>query len=151
MEKIETASLMKKIKTNYPEFVITDEEVDNWHEELKKYPYFDIEDKLKEYLKTDNDRPPRLNHLTNGVKTLVQKYDESNNYIVYCNLCNKKMTLREYNNHYGRCLQVQTLWRKSKNLGKEILREEIEQFGDDILDKLEEKYIGEATSIFTKI
>ena len=70
---------------------------------------------------------------------------------VYCNLCNKKMTLVEYNYHYVRCLQVQTLWRKSKNLGKEIPREEMEQFGDDILDKLEEKYIGEATSIFTKI
>jgi len=151
MEKNETMSILSKIKTNYTDFSVNEETINNWHEVLKDYSYFDIEDKLKEYLKTDNDKPPRLNHLTNGIKTLIEKYDKSNNYIVWCNLCNRPMTLKNYNDHYGRCLQVETLWRKSIQLGKEIPRDEMSQFGQDILDKLEEKYIKDMKLELKKI
>lgn len=151
MEKNETMSILSKIKTNYTDFSVNEETINNWHEVLKDYSYFDIEDKLKEYLRTDNDKPPRLNHLTNGIKTLIEKYDESNNYIVWCNLCKRQMTFKNYNEHYGRCLQVETLWKKSIQLGKEIPRDEISQFGQDILDKLEEKYIKDMKLELKKI
>lgn len=147
MEKVDTIQILQRIKTYYPDFYSDTETIDNWHEVLKEYPFLEIDGKLNDYLRTDNDKPPRLNHLTNGVQTLAQKYNKVNDDFVWCNLCGKRMRFREYEKHYARCLQVQTLWRKVKQLGKEIPREEIEQYGDDILNKLEEKYIEKTFNV----
>lgn len=151
MERSDTASILKRIRTNYPDFFIDDEVLEEWHKELVHYSYLDIEEQLNEYLRTDNNKPPRLNHLVKGIKTLEQKYDEAHDYIVNCNLCKRQMTFKNYNDHYGRCLQVETLWKKSIQLGKEIPRDEISQFGQDILDKLEEKYIKDMKLELKKI
>lgn len=147
MEKSETIEILKKIKVNYSDIVLTEELVNSWHDVLKDYSYLDIEGKLLDYLKVDSDKPPRLNHLTNGVQTLAQKYNALNDDFVWCNLCQKKMRFGDYEKHYSRCLQVQTLWIKSKRLGKEIPRDDLEQFGDDILEKLEDKYVEKVVNV----
>ena len=141
MNKSDVLDILNKIKTNYQDFLIKEDTFDNWYEVLKDYPFLEIDGKLNDYLRTDNDKPPRLNHLTNGVKTIAQKYNSINNDYVWCNMCQKKMTFKQYEDHYGRCLQVKTLWKKAKELNKDITREEVEKYSDETLDKLEEKYI----------
>ena len=147
MNKSDVLDILNKIKTNYQDFLIKEDTLDNWYEVLKNYSYLDIDGKVNDYLKADSDKPPRLNHLTNGVQTLAQKYNALNDDFVWCNLCQKKMRFGDYEKHYSRCLQVQTLWIKSKRLGKEIPRDDLEQFGDDILEKLEDKYVEKVVNV----
>lgn len=147
MKQSDVMELLRKIKTYYPDFYSDEETFDNWYEVLQEYPFLEIDGKLNDYLKADNDKPPRLNHLTNGVQTIAQKYNAVNDDFVWCNLCRRKMRFRDYENHYSRCLQVQTLWKKVKQLGKDIPREDIEQYGNDILEKLESKYIEKAFNV----
>lgn len=154
MEKNETIDILNKIKINYSDLSITEQLVNDWHEVLKEYPYLEIDEKLNSYLKTDSDKPPRLNHLTNGVQTLAQKCNSINEATIWCNMCQKKMNYREYERHYGRCLQVRTIWKKLKEAGQDIPREDLEQFGDDLLEKLEDKYVEKSvnfSNIFKKI
>lgn len=141
MNKSDVLDILNKIKTNYQDFLIKEDTLNNWYEVLKDYSYLEIDGKLNDYLKADSDKPPRLNHLTSGIQTIAQKTNSLNNDFVWCNLCQKKMRFRYYESHYSRCLQVHTIWKNLKIKGHEIPRDELEQYGDDLLEKLEAKYI----------
>lgn len=148
MELKEVKVILNKIKVYYPEFSINEYSIEEWNRVLKDYDFEDVYNKLNSHLQGENGKEiPRLNYLTRYLDTIEEKERRSKDYIVYCNLCKEKMLFTDYNRHYGRCLQVQTLWKKSIQLGNEIPREDIEQYGDDILDKLEEKYIPDNVNL----
>lgn len=144
----EVKALLKKIKVYYQNFTVNEEVIGEWSRVLKNYDYDDLLRKLDQHLQGEKaDDIPKLNYLIKYLDTIDLKEKSKSDAIVFCNLCGKKMTLTDYNKHYGRCLQVQTLWKKTIQIGNEIPREDIEQYGDDILDKLEEKYIPDNVNL----
>lgn len=59
---------------------------------------------------------------------------------VYCNMCGKWMKIPEYDEHYGKCLDIQYLVSVAKQKGEDFTREDLENCRQDIIDKLLVKY-----------
>lgn len=68
---------------------------------------------------------------------LVDRYKDK----VRCNLCNKEMTLENYDKHYDRCLMVTTLVKILKEKGEEVDYETLSQYDSTKLEKIIFKYI----------
>ena len=59
---------------------------------------------------------------------------------IECNLCHRWMKIKEYDEHYGKCLDIQYLVSVAKKKGEEFTREDLENCRQDIIDKLLAKY-----------
>lgn len=59
---------------------------------------------------------------------------------VYCRMCGRWMKVLEFDNHYGRCLDIQYLESKAKEMGEKFTREDLENCKEEIIDKLLQKY-----------
>jgi hypothetical protein len=142
MKKTETTKLLNKIKGYYnSQFFIDDFVLDAWAETLEPYDFEDAEEHIKEYLKEYPDIAPKPHTFIKGMLTKEQKEARKNSgYLVSCNLCGKWMSLQEYDDHYGRCLDIQYLLSVAKQKGEEYTREDLEQCKPEVIDKLLNKY-----------
>lgn len=142
MNKTETKKLTNLIKGYYnSEFFIDDYVLQAWFDTLEPYDYEDAEEHIKEYLKENPDIAPKPHTFIKGMLTKEQKQARKNSdYLVNCNLCGKLMSLQEYDDHYGRCLDIQYLVSVAKQKGEEYTREDLEQCRPEVIDKLISKY-----------
>ena len=142
MTKNEVKKLINKIKGYYNnQFFIDDYVLGAWCECLEPYDYEDAEEHIKEYLKEYPDIIPKPHTFIKGMITRQQKEARKNSdYLVSCNLCGKWMSLQEYDDHYGRCLDIQYLLSVAKQKGEEYTREDLEQCKPEVIDKLLNKY-----------
>ena len=93
----ELKEILTNIKAHYQNFAIYDYVVKEWYKVLKDYEYDDVMESLVDHL-TPKD---------------LKKESESNRYIVSCNLCDRWMSLDEFDKHYDKCLHE--FGRKFKN------------------------------------
>lgn len=142
MNKSETKKLTNLIKGYYnTEFFIDDYVLQAWFDTLEPYDYEDAEEHIKEYLKENPDIAPKPHTFIKGMLTKEQKQARKNSgYLVSCNLCGKWMSLQEYDDHYGRCLDIQYLVSVAKQKGEEYTREDLEQCRPEVINKLLDKY-----------
>ena len=59
---------------------------------------------------------------------------------VYCRMCGRWMKVLEFDEHYGKCLDIQYLISVAKEKGENITREDLENTRQDIIDRLLQKY-----------
>lgn len=142
MKKSEINKLLNKIKGYYnSQFFIDEFVTEAWIESLEPYDFEDAEEHIKEYLKEYPDIAPKPHTFIKGMLTKEQKEARKNSgYLVSCNLCGKWMSLQEYDDHYGRCLDIQYLLSVAKQKGEEYTREDLEQCKPEVIDKLLNKY-----------
>ena len=59
---------------------------------------------------------------------------------VECNLCHRWMKIQEYEDHYGKCMDIEYLLSIAKQKKELYTREDLENCRQDIIDKLLAKY-----------
>lgn len=142
MTKNETNKLTNKIKGYYnSQFFVDDYVLDAWYETMKPYDLVDAEEHLKEYLKDFPEQPPKPHTFIRGLYTPEEKDRIRNQkFTVECNLCHRWMSVYEYDEHYGKCLDINYLVNISKEKCSPITREELENCKPEIINKLLAKY-----------
>lgn len=142
MKKSEVNKLLNKIKGYYNSQFFIDEYVSEaWIESLEPYDFEDAEEHIKEYLKEYPDIAPKPHVFIKNLLTHEQKEKRRNaDYIISCNLCGKWMSLQEYDEHYGRCLDIQYLESVAKQKGENFSRKDLENCKEEVIDKLLKKY-----------
>ena len=142
MKKSEVSKLLNKIKGYYNSQFFIDEYVSAaWVETLEPYDFEDAENHIKEYVKEYPDIAPKPHTFIKGLLTQKQKKEKENqSYTVICNLCHRWMSLSEYDNQYGKCLDIQYLVSVAKKKGEEFTREDLEDCRQEVIDKLLAKY-----------
>ena len=68
--------------------------------------------------------------------------------IVRCNLCNKEMTLKNYDLHYDRCLMISTLIPILKERGENVDYETLSAYDSQVLEKIIYKYLPFKKELF---
>ena len=142
MTKTEVSKLLNKIKGYYnSQFFIDEYVTEAWVDSLKDYDLEDAEEHIKEYLKEYPDTPPKPHVFIRNLLTHEQKEKRKNeSYLVSCNLCGKWLSNQEYEEHYGRCLDIQYLLSVAKQKGEKFTREDLENCRPEVIDKLLAKY-----------
>lgn len=142
MKKVETNKLLNKIKGYYnSQFFIDEYVIDAWTESLKPYDLEDAIEHLQDYLKQFPEIPPKPHTFIRGLLTPDEKRKYRNSeFTVACQLCGKWLPLAEYDEHYGKCLDIEYLVSVAKENGQDITREDLEQYPRSTIDKLLKKY-----------
>lgn len=146
MTKEQASQITKKIKAYYYYFELDKDSQKIWIDKLLPYSFEDVDKKIEEHITgEERQNPPRVQDLIRFLLTEEQKAKSKDDYIVNCNLCGRQMTLKEYDNHYDRCLSIEYLVNISKQKGQDITRKEIENCKEEVLNKLYEKYKPQET------
>lgn len=150
MKKNEVNQLVNKIKGYYnSQFFVDDYVLDAWYETMQQYELEDALEHLTTYLKENPDYAPKPHTFTKGLLTREEKEMIKNSkYTVECNLCHRWMSIQQYEDHYGRCLDIQYLVSVAKQKGEEFDREDLENCTPQIIDKLLNKYPPKETTEF---
>ena len=72
----------------------------------------------------------------------------SENDLVRCNLCNKQMTLKNYDLHYDRCLMITTLIPILTERGESVDYETLSAYDSNVLEKIIYKYLPFKKELF---
>ena len=142
MNKTETTKLLNTIKGYYnTQFFIDEFVISAWTETMKPYELDDAVDHIQVYIKENPDTPPKPHTFKRGLYTHEEKERIRNSkFTVECNLCRRFMPLTEYEEHYGRCLDIQYLVSKAKEKGENLTREDLENQPERIINGLLAKY-----------
>ncbi len=153
MKKIEVNKLLNKIKGYYnSQFFIDEYVTEAWIESLKPYEFEDTLEHLKKHLKEFPDTPPKPHTFKKGLLTPEEKEKRKNaKYTVACNLCGKWITLQEYDSHYDKCLDIEYLLDVARQKGEIFTREDLENYKQDVIDRLLKKYEPKENIFFKKI
>ena len=153
MTKNEVKKLLNKIKGYYnSQFFIDDYVIDAWEETMKPYDLDDAIEHIQTYIKQYPDIAPKPHTFKKDLYTREEKQIiKTSKYTVQCNLCHRWLPLPKYEEHYGRCLDIEYLVNVAKQKGEKISREELEQCNADILNKLLYKYAPKEKPIYEKI
>lgn len=152
MKKNEVAEILKRIKSNYQDFIVDEYKTNEWFKELKDYDFEDVMKKVEEHMRSEDygNFPPKLYFLTKYLKTIAQK-NTITNYKLQCTVCGEHIPEVEYNDHYDRCMDVDYIVRiREKYFNKKITKEmkqrfmglSQEQFNNKFLEFLNEIYNG---------
>jgi len=143
MNKTETTKLINKIKGYYnSQFFIDSDVIDAWYETMKPYDLEDAIEHIQYYLKDNPDTPPKPHTFKKNLYTHEEKMRIKNSkYTVRCQMCDKWMALEDYDNHYDKCLEIDTLIKLYKKEGKDITREQLEPYSIRQLDSGLKRFI----------
>lgn len=142
MNKTETKKLTDKIKGYYnSQFFVDEYVIDAWYETMKPYDLDDAIEHIQTYVKEFPDIPPKPHTFKRGLYTHEEKERIKNsNFTVQCNLCQRWMSLADYDSHYDKCLDIQYLESVAKQKGEAFTREDLENQPDRVIDGLLSKY-----------
>lgn len=137
MNKTETKKLLSKIKGYYNnQFFVDEFVVDAWCETMQPYDLEDAIEHIQEYLKMFPDTPPKPHTFKKGLHTHEEKTRIANSHTtVFCKYCKEWMSDIDFDNHYDKCFEIDTLIKFYKNEGKDITREQLEPYSVVALDK----------------
>lgn len=115
----ELKEILTNIKAHYQNFAIYDYVVKEWYKVLKDYEYDDVMESLVDHLTSDNSNElPKAYQLVKYLTPKdLKKESESNRYIVSCNLCDRWMSLDEFDKHYDKCLhEFEKIFKNTKHV-----------------------------------
>ena len=101
MNKMETTKLLNKIKGYYnSQFFIDDYVLDAWADTMQHYDLEDAINHIQEYVKENPDTAPKPQTFRRGLRTHEEKRRlRDSKFIIDCNLCQRSMSLEEYDEH----------------------------------------------------
>lgn len=142
MNKQETKKLLDTIKGYYNSQFFIDEYVTQaWIETMEPYDLEDAIEHIQTYVKDYPDVPPKPHTFKRGLYTQEEKVRlRESKFTVECNLCHRYMPLQEYEDHYGKCLDIQYLTNIAKQKGEGLSREDLENQPERIINGLLGKY-----------
>ena len=143
MNKAETNKLLNKIKGYYnSQFFIDEYVIDAWSETMMEYDLQDAIEHLQNYIKTYPDTAPRPHTFIKGLLTPEEKRKiRERDYSINCNLCNRLMSLEEYEDHYDKCLSTKYLIKRIKEeKGMDAEYDEIYTLPTNKFNALYQKY-----------
>ena len=129
--------ILKRIDLNYnTNYYDNKPIIEEWYKDLIKYDYEDVNNSLDRYMKYDNSiYPPKRSVILRGLKTREQK-DRENNLKTICPFCYRTVHMKEFNHHYGRCLDLEFIEKNVKKyLGKDIDYDKYYEMSDEELEK----------------
>lgn len=149
MEILETTKIMERIKQHYQDFIIDDYKIEEWHNELSKYDFKEVNDKLDQHMRSEQygQYIPKLFFLTRNLKTLQQK-SEKKEYIVICPFCKTYVNFDRFDSHRERCSSVDFIQEQcerfnlksiDKNYYRKMPQEQFEEFYNKLLKFIESK------------
>ena len=149
MTKNEITKLLNTIKGYYnSQFFIDEFVISAWNDCLKDYDINDAIEHIQDYIKEYPDTPPRPHTFRSGLLTIEEKEKRKNaKYTVECNLCHRWMSLEEYEEHYGKCLDIQYLLSVAKQKHFKTSREELENQKSGVIENLIKKYPPEKLTL----
>lgn len=126
MTRDEVKSLFKRIKSNYSTFVADEYKLTEWCKELKDYDETDVHKKLEEHMRSSEygNSEPKLYFLTKYLKTTKEK-NKTEKYLMQCSICKEFILEEQYDKHYERCLDVEYIVKKRKELFDKDTSEEL--------------------------
>ena len=142
MNKAEVRNLLKKIQSNYPSFLVSEDKLEEWHKELKDYDCEDVLNKVDEHLRSEKygRQEPRVYLLTKGLVKTKNKAKRKG-IKIRCNICGEVVLLNEFDNHFDRCSSVKYLNDQNlKYFGKEIDKEKYMNMNDKEFDYKYDKF-----------
>lgn len=143
MEFKETKMILKRIQSYYPSFMLDDYKIKEWHSELKKYDYDDVNRKLEEHMRSTEygSYEPKLYFLTKFLKPSVDK-NKNEAYLIECPFCGEYIRDEEYDKHYDRCSSIEFINRQCLEMtGKEIDRNKYKQMSEEDFELFYQKLI----------
>ena len=149
MKKTEVSTLLNKIKGYYnSQFFIDDYVMEAWTDTLKPYELNDAIEHIQKYIKEFPDIAPKPHTFIKGLLTPEEKEKYRNSeFTVACQLCGRWLPLNEYDEHYGKCLDIEYLVMVAKQKGQDITREDLEEYPKSTIDKLLKKYEPEKVEL----
>lgn len=133
MNKAEVRNLLKKIQSNYPSFLMSEDKLEEWHKELKDYDCEDVLNRVDEHFRSEKygRQEPRVYFLTKGLVKTKNKAKRKG-IKIRCNICGEVVLLNDFDKHFDRCSSVKYLNDQNlKYFGKEIDREKYMQMDDN--------------------
>ena len=153
MEIQETIKTMERIKQHYQDFIIDDYKIDEWHSELCKYDFKEVNEKIDQHMRSEQygQYIPKIYFLTRNLKTLEQKA-EKKEYTVICPHCRAYMDYEKYDKHIERCNSVEFIQQQCdrfelKPIDKEQFRKmpqvQFDEYYNKVLDLIYRKTTDE--------
>ena len=145
MTKEEVKELMKRIKSHYSTFTTDDFKFNEWFKELQNFDGKEVHKKLESHLNSPDfsEQEPKLYFLTRYLKPL-NKNETSNNYYLFCPICNECVRGENFDTHYGRCNSTRYIIKQTKKyLNKDLNR--------DVLMNMQEEEFNEKYDKLLKI
>lgn len=136
MTRDESMMIVDRIQTHRQYFLVTKKLCQEWAEILMPYDYADVDRELTKFLQNGDNfgKTPEVYQL---VKHLTKSSEKILNqgFRVFCIICNKKMSLEDYDNHYDRCSSVEYVIENFKKyFDKSFDRDELMDLNDDEFD-----------------
>lgn len=153
MKKNEVNEILKRIKSNYSDFVIDDYKTNEWNKELKDYDFEDVMKKVEEHMRSEEygKFPPKLYFLTKYLQTTVQKNTKTN-YLLQCNICGEYIPEQIYDEHYQRCMDVDYIVRmREKYFNTKITKEMRERYMNLSQEQFDTKYLEFLGNIYEDV
>lgn len=115
MNSDQISLIIKRIKSNYPNYEMTKDMVNEWKEELSNFYWEDVNNNITKYLKSESaDRFPKVYRLTRGIPTIKQQEEQYEEYKVECPQCRRFINSKEYSKHFERCSSINYILRQIK-------------------------------------
>lgn len=142
MKSKEVRELLDNVKYHYQTFVMNDKIFETWYEVCKDYDFEEVMEKLVDHITGEDYKEiPKVYQLVKHLNTTEEKTIKAKAEIqVCCNLCKKWMDVKEYERHYGRCLDIEYLIGQSEKVGKSMSRIELSKLPQTQIQALYEKY-----------
>lgn len=80
--------------------------VNDWYKVLKEYELQDMTQSLDTYMKYNTTYPPKVYDLTRNYQTIENK-KRLDHAKTRCHLCNKEISLEDFDKHVDRCLDIE--------------------------------------------
>lgn len=149
MEKQDAKKILSKIKAFRQNFKISDELVNEWIKLLLPYRYQDVDKRLDEYFKENENtlKYPDAYYLTKYLRTEEQI---NNNQEVYvrCPICSKIMNDYKLHEHYERCSSIEYVERCGRKYLKKVFnRMKMWEMSKDKFDELYWKVCDETFKV----
>lgn len=153
MIKNEVKEILKRINSNYPEFVIDEYKQNEWYKELKDYSYEDVMNKLEQHMRSADygAYAPKLYFLT---KFLTKESEKGKHidYNIECRICKKYVNKESYDEHYERCLDVEYITKIRKKYFNQIIGEDKKEiFRKMNKDTFDVKYLQFLNDVYNDV
>lgn len=130
MNSEQIKELIKYLKNSYPNYEFKNEMIDYWINELSRYDYEDIKNKLKELMSEERYayQPPLLEAITKGITKKHNKVDFSQ-LTYFCRFCRRPFNDKnELDLHEDRCSSIRYIESQYKRFNWGEVKDKAEMY-----------------------
>jgi len=133
-------TLLERIKVHCPFFMKGYDKAreklqkKEWYKVLINYDFLDVNKELDAFLANNPSATPTVYELVNGISKISNK-QVGDDELIFCTICKKRVPLKNYKNHYRRCLSQSYLENLAlKYYGTKLDKEKLNKLSDEEFD-----------------